>query len=1002
MPCKPKTVLLLQLTFLWMCGSFNLFAQPIALKNGWYFRNADSLVFSKADYPFQHWASVYPGKSWQEFPGFEQTKGSNWYRINVKIPVSLKDKSVDGIILNLMRINGADETWFNGELIGKTGIVRQYNVLDILEKRKYLIPSRLIQFDQENTISIRVTDFSNRSGLTNGNLTLSLPESDVETSEFVKLGKPTYNGSDRFILSSRISTETVNLIRNNKGAWLNLGNLKGWKRVLLNGVEVEGIGRNPDKMRFRIPETALKENGFHLEVLMKDENVGSLLRPDCYLEPFISTEWLSIWGNTKLVEGEFITDGILRNQGSEPIAGELGIFYTSDMFRILEESHQFITVKGNSDINIQFSTHKKFSGAVKVNLRFRASKTGFIVDHVTFSEFVKDNRFNIPDDPDSGQPGSDISSVSFLIPFKIANRINEQFTPFRYQQQKLAGNLGFLFHNNLEKRLLKVDTAEIMSGYKRRPGKQTYIGEHAGKYIQASTNTWLVTGNKQLKHSLDNVVRQLISTQLSDGYLGTYIPEKYWTEWDVWSHKYNLIGLLTYYRATGYEPALTTCRKMGNLLCNVFGDQTGQKKLHESGHHFGMASGSVLEPMVDLYRITGESRYLEFCNYILRDFESEGSNKLISSLLKNGNVEKTANAKAYEMLSCMVGVLRMYQQNSDPLLLKSCMLAWQDIRTKRMYISGTASSGEHFQDNYYFPFQNEDHMGEGCVTTTWIQFSLDLFRITGDTRFMDEIERSVFNHLPAAENPQTGCVSYYTALEGKKPHSCTLGSSCCLSSVPRGISYLPQLIWGNYKSGIGIFQYTEGSVNESVILRSGKKVPFQLKIKTNYPESGKVSIEPGVLFGGYFPIFLRVPAWTNSFIATIDGGVYKGIPGKLLTIERYWKSQDRIDVQMDMSLQIIPGHGEFANLVALQVGPQVLALDSSLCGSLQNKDWKIPFPVTPAFNLKAYKGKFPDHWIGNQAWTLSPGLKESPLIFTPFSTSGQMGAPIKVWIGPKR
>jgi DUF1680 family protein len=179
-------------------------------------------------------------------------------------------------------------------------------------------------------------------------------------------------------------------------------------------------------------------------------------------------------------------------------------------------------------------------------------------------------------------------------------------------------------------------------------------------------------------------------------------------------------------------------------------------------------------------------------------------------------------------------------------------------------------------------------------------------------------------------------------------------------------------------------------------------VPFQLKIKTNYPESGKVSIEPGVLFGGYFPIFLRVPAWTNSFIATIDGGVYKGIPGKLLTIERYWKSQDRIDVQMDMSLQIIPGHGEFANLVALQVGPQVLALDSSLCGSLQNKDWKIPFPVTPAFNLKAYKGKFPDHWIGNQAWTLSPGLKESPLIFTPFSTSGQMGAPIKVWIGPKR
>lgn len=56
---------------------------------------------------------------------------------------------------------------------------------------------------------------------------------------------------------------------------------------------------------------------------------------------------------------------------------------------------------------------------------------------------------------------------------------------------------------------------------------------------------------------------KLINTQLEDGYLGTYTPDKYWTSWDVWSHKYNLYGLLSYYAATGYMPALEACKKNG-------------------------------------------------------------------------------------------------------------------------------------------------------------------------------------------------------------------------------------------------------------------------------------------------------------------------------------------------------------------------------------------------------------------------------------------------------
>ena len=95
---------------------------------------------------------------------------------------------------------------------------------------------------------------------------------------------------------------------------------------------------------------------------------------------------------------------------------------------------------------------------------------------------------------------------------------------------------------------------------------------------------------------MDSAVTELIATQEPDGYLGTYAPEKRFglyagADWDVWSHKYNLIGLLTYYRYTGNVAALTACRKMGDLLIATF---PAKRSILAAGTHEGMASTSVL------------------------------------------------------------------------------------------------------------------------------------------------------------------------------------------------------------------------------------------------------------------------------------------------------------------------------------------------------------------------------------------------------------------------
>src|SRR6187402_3138769 len=184
-----------------------------------------------------------------------------------------------------------------------------------------------------------------------------------------------------------------------------------------------------------------------------------------------------------------------------------------------------------------------------------------------------------------------------------------------------GGLLGSRVAGNEAARLVQVDTARLLEGYRQRPGRQTWDGEHVGKWLHAATLAWVNSGDPALREKLDFTAAELIKCQLPDGYLGTYAEGKRWTEWDVWAHKYNLIGLITYMRYTGNQAPLETCQRMGDLLCRTFGTGPGQRDIITSGSHAGMASTSVLEPMVLLYRFTAEKRYLDFCRYLVGSWE---------------------------------------------------------------------------------------------------------------------------------------------------------------------------------------------------------------------------------------------------------------------------------------------------------------------------------------------------------------------------------------------
>jgi DUF1680 family protein len=585
----------------------------------------------------------------------------------------------------------------------------------------------------------------------------------------------------------------------------------------------------------------------------------------------------------------------------------------------------------------------------------------------------------------------------------IQNKIKDAFIPVAFQNQVLQGYIGKRYTQNLEERLLKIDENGIMSGYLHRPGNHPWIGEHVGKYLEAACNVWRNTHDTALKKQMDRMMYELIHSQLKNGYLGTYTPDNYWTSWDVWSHKYNLYGLLAYYTTTGYQPALEACKRIGNLLCDTFGNKPGQRDIILAGEHVGMAATSILDPMVELYKYTGEKKYLNFCYYILSAWEQKNGPKIMSTLLSVGKVNKIANGKAYEMLSNLVGLVKLYRVTGDAKLLKPVLNAWQDIVTNRLYITGTASSFEVFHEDDVLPATEKDDMGEGCVTVTWIQLNQNLLDVTGDLQYEEQIEKSIYNQLFGAENPESGCVSYYTPLMGKKPFSCDI--SCCTSSVPRGIALIPYFTFGNVNNIPTLLLYGPAVYRDNITSADKKNISLSVNIESNFPEEGNATITLNSSQAALYSFALRVPSWCNSFIAKAGGKEYKGIANQYLIIKRIWQPGDKIKVSFKMPIQILNGGKSYPGLIAFKRGPQVLAFDSSLNIDIIKK---YQFGFNQKLNVEKPKSisnpdLLPEQWIGKQAYRVTltdskPNNEKEQLTLVPFADASQTGGAIKVWM----
>ncbi|MDX2031726.1 MAG: glycoside hydrolase family 127 protein [Blastocatellia bacterium] len=572
--------------------------------------------------------------------------------------------------------------------------------------------------------------------------------------------------------------------------------------------------------------------------------------------------------------------------------------------------------------------------------------------------------------------------------------ISDKFSLVDPGAVRLQGFLGERCRKNERVRLLGKDEEELLGGFRNRPGRQAWVGEHVGKWLHAATLAWAYTKDPELRAKLDRIAAALIATQQEDGYLGTYADGAHWAmgkseSRDVWVHKYDLLGLLTHYTHTGNSASLEAARKVGDLLLKTFGRE-GALNLNERSTHVGMASGSVMEPMVLLYRATNEEKYLDFARFIAERWEEEKGPKLISALTGARAVRKTANAKAYEMLSCLVGLCELYRATGDAKYLIPAGNAWNDILANHLLPTGSGSSREHWTDEKLYLSEAKSDVAETCVTITWIQLTQQLLRLTGEARYADELEKTIYNHLAAAQRPDGAAWSYFTALDGKKPYKTE--QNCCTSSGPRGWAMLPTLAYMTSEDGIVVNLFAPGT---AMLRIDGETV--SVRQETRYPLDGRVTITVTVPKPMKFALRVRVPAWSS-----LNG--IKADPGRYWTLRQTWSKAQIITLDFALPIRVINGEGSNAGKIALARGPQILAVDQLYNPGLGAVNAAAPATPTPRLTPSAeYRDPdgLPIYETEGVLQLETEKAKAGDLItlrLVPFAAAGAHGHEYAVWL----
>ena len=470
-------------------------------------------------------------------------------------------------------------------------------------------------------------------------------------------------------------------------------------------------------------------------------------------------------------------------------------------------------------------------------------------------------------------------------------------------------------------------------------------GQHSGIYYDDSDVYKALEGmayalknnpDPELEAKCDEWIDKFAAAQQEDGYINTFFTltglENRWDNMD--KHEMYCAGHMieagvAYYNVTGKRKLLDVCIRMADHMMTVFGPD---KRHWVPGHE------EIELALVKLYQTTGDQKYLEFANWLL---EQRGH-----GYGSHGKLDRPWNAAYYQddipvremseigghavrSMYLYCGMADVAAYTGDQGYIDALNRLWDDVVLRNMYITGgigQSASNEGFTEDYDLP--NLTAYCETCASVGMVLWNWRMNQFTGDSKYIDVLERSLYNGALAGISLAGDKFFYVNPLESMGDHhrQAWYGCACCPSQVCRFLPSIGNYVYGVSNNALWVNLYM-GSQAEVVM---GKKT-LTLTQETNYPWDGAVALKVGMNGSLKTQFRLRIPAWCKSYtLAVNDEPVEAPVEKGYAVIDRKWKNDDVVTINFEMPVELVSADPRVKDDIgkrAVQRGPLVYCIE---------------------------------------------------------------------------
>ena len=531
-------------------------------------------------------------------------------------------------------------------------------------------------------------------------------------------------------------------------------------------------------------------------------------------------------------------------------------------------------------------------------------------------------------------------------------------------------------------------------------------GEHSGiffddsdvyKALEGMAYSLINNPDPELEKKADEWIDKFAAAQQPDGYINTFYTltglDKRWTNMD--KHEMYCAGHMieagvAYYQATGKRKLLDVCIRMTDHMMSQFGPG---KRHWVPGHE------EIELALVKLYQTTQEQKYLDFAYWLLEErghghgtMGDEGKwNPVYYQDIVPVRRLTDISGHAVRCMYLYCGMADVAALKNDTGYIAAIDRLWDDVVHRNMYITGGIGSSrdnEGFTEDYDLP--NLDAYCETCASVGMVLWNQRMNQLTGDSKYIDVLERSLYNGALAGISLGGDRFFYVNPLESKGDHHRQewYGCACCPSQLSRFLPSIGNYIYASSDDALWVNLY----IGNTGQIRIGE-TDILLTQETDYPWDGSVKLTISTSQPLEKEIRLRIPNWCKTYDLSINGKRINVSEKKGYAVIKDWKSQDVIALDMDMPVEIVaadPHVKENFGKRAIQRGPLVYCMEE-----IDNPEYFDQIQLSPS---TTFQTAFVSDILNGIKTIKTNGRAQSATFIPYYAWDNRKAGKMRVWI----